>query len=342
MLLDESFESEQANSTSSLSLLATWEKRRDHLAQRASICLDHSLAAHGLRSMRITIATSQGAAGLANRGQFAAGLALTSGRPYEGYFFARSHTNESVRMRVALVDWRHGRTLAATDLLVPSSGQLAFTGAAFSQITFQLPPLSAGAGCSDDGRCNGEFVLLALGLADVSVDFVVLQPGAWSRFAGLPVLSSAVETLRAMGVSTVRFGGSFATGLSRNTEMEWERWRGPPWLRPSVADSCWPHWRAGHWHAEWCSVLSGWGPFEFLALAEAAGWLPVLATTGGSSAHSLANLVEYCLGNASSPLGRQRHLDGHPTPYPLRYIELGNEVGVLPRVRTGCRGRWRC
>ena len=39
----------------------------------------------------------------------------------------------------------------------------------------------------------------------------------------------------------------------------------------------------------------------------------------------MADLVEYCWGNASTPMGKQRIEDGHPAPFRLKYIELGNE-----------------
>ena len=35
--------------------------------------------------------------------------------------------------------------------------------------------------------------------------------------------------------------------------------------------------------------------------------------------------VEYCFGNATTRWGRLRHADGHPAPYRLRFVELGNE-----------------
>ena len=33
----------------------------------------------------------------------------------------------------------------------------------------------------------------------------------------------------------------------------------------------------------------------------------------------------YCWGNASTAWGKLRHDDGHPAPYRLKFIELGNE-----------------
>lgn len=39
----------------------------------------------------------------------------------------------------------------------------------------------------------------------------------------------------------------------------------------------------------------------------------------------MADLVEYCYGNASTTWGSLRIQDGHPAPYKLRFVELGNE-----------------
>jgi hypothetical protein len=84
------------------------------------------------------------------------------------------------------------------------------------------------------------------------------------------------------------------------------------------------------------------GPFEMLDLGEAAGIEPVITTTaqstashpagpGGSPAlpaccapEDMADLIEYCWGNASTTWGQRRIEDGHVAPYKLRYIELGN------------------
>jgi alpha-L-arabinofuranosidase len=39
----------------------------------------------------------------------------------------------------------------------------------------------------------------------------------------------------------------------------------------------------------------------------------------------MADLVEYCWGNTTTTWGKMRVADGHPEPYRLKYIELGNE-----------------
>ena len=40
---------------------------------------------------------------------------------------------------------------------------------------------------------------------------------------------------------------------------------------------------------------------------------------------AVADLVEYALGNTSTAMGSLRATDGHPLPYALKLLELGNE-----------------
>ena len=53
--------------------------------------------------------------------------------------------------------------------------------------------------------------------------------------------------------------------------------------------------------------------------------LGVVVRTNQRTPHSMADLIEYCWGNESTTWGRRRHDDGHPRPYRLKHIELGNE-----------------
>jgi len=157
----------------------------------------------------------------------------------------------------------------------------------------------------------------------VSIDFVFLQPGEWGRFASLPVHRHTVETLQQMGVSAIRFGGSFVSYFGGY--YFWKNWRGVPWARPSVG---------AHWEGD---VLSSWGPFEQIDMCIAAGIEPIISTTSQDqvprhtgpydccTAEEMAELIEYCYGNASTPFGRLRIADGHPEPYRVRFLELGNE-----------------
>eukprot|EP01048_Picozoa_sp_COSAG05_P032331 COSAG05_NODE_12326_length_472_cov_1.107239_1_plen_92_part_01 len=44
--------------------------------------------------------------------------------------------------------------------------------------------------------------------------------------------------------------------------------------------------------------------------------------TDTSSVESFTNLVEYCHGNSSTPMGAKRIADGHPETYNVKYFEV--------------------
>ena len=313
LLSDGSFESEQSNSSSSL--LSPWQH-----GGGGGIRLDAEYRMHGLKSMRITARQGVSPSWIANRGPFGHGLFLEVGRQYELSFHASAHGGVSSLVLVGLVDWHTNRTVSLATLNISAP--------AWRRYTVELPPIAAGTTCDTDGRCGGELRLgsTSRGAADVSIDYVRLEPGAWGRYKGLPVLASGVRALEALGIGGIRFGGSFVSGPN-NTELQWRRWVGPAWRRPSAADACWPRWVPPHWHPAWCVDLHAFGPFELLALADAMGVEAVLTTSAATPPSVLADLVEYALGDAStSALARQRVADfGREPPYPLRYIELGNE-----------------
>ena len=61
----------------------------------------------------------------------------------------------------------------------------------------------------------------------------------------MPVLLSAAENLKTMGIKAIRQGGSYASGsgggATENDKMyyQWEKWTGPAWARPSRSNGVW-------------------------------------------------------------------------------------------------------
>jgi len=166
-------------------------------------------------------------------------------------------------------------------------------------------------------KCAGQFKISLSNPGDVLINYVFLQPGQWGRVPGLPVLLSAADTLKAMGVKAIRQGGSFASGKNTKGDIEyyqWDKWTGPAWTRPSRDN--------GAWRA---CLLSGWGPFEMIDMCNSLDIEPVITTTETSTVQSFADLVEYCYGNSSTAQGAKRIADGHPEQYRVKYFELGNE-----------------
>ena len=188
-------------------------------------------------------------------------------------------------------------------------------------------------------RCTAE-EQFSLGLASagrVDLDYVWLQPGAWGRVGDLPVRKQTAEVLAQMGIRTIRLGGSFASvtawpdggGGTPPSDVsgeyyQWQKWTGPPWLRPSVGAV----WNA--YSGDSYSLIGPFGPFEFLAMAMALGIEPIPTTT-----HLVVDLRPSWARTSSSTAGATRRRRWAPSAPPtatprrtvhtVKFFELGNE-----------------
>ncbi len=248
----------------------------------------------GTQSQRITFKEGDGAVGVENRGLNRQGLTFVAGKPYEGYVWMRA--DEPAEVHIAAESGDGSREYAETTIDV--------RGTDWKRHEFTLTPVGASTGAR-----------LALTLhkpGSVVIGHAFLQPGPWGRYKGLPVRRDVGEGLVGAGVTAMRLGG-----LMANAEgYRWKNMLGPRDRRPPYK---------GFWYPQ---SSNGWGIFDFLDFCEAAGFLPVVDLNMDEAPGDLADFVEYANGSADRPWGRRRAGDGHPAPYRLRYLELGNEEAV--------------
>ncbi len=248
----------------------------------------------GDHCQRITfLPEGSGEAGIENRGLNRQGMGFVGGKPYEGYLWLRSET--PAELAVALESGA-GRSLDRTKLKVE--------GREWRRYDFALTPSA--------DESSGRFVVRLTAPGTVDIGHAFLQPGEWGRFKGLPVRKDVVEGLQAQGVTVLRYGGSMVNVPT----YKWKNMVGPRDRRPQYR---------GHWYAH---SSNGWGIIDFLDLCEAAGFLAIPDFNIDETPGDMADFVEYVHGPADSPWGRKRAEAGHPAPYKLRHIQLGNEERV--------------
>eukprot|EP00040_Diaphanoeca_grandis_P021646 m.115536 g.115536 ORF g.115536 m.115536 type:complete len:730 (-) comp28432_c0_seq1:40-2229(-) len=283
-------------------------------------------ARHGQTALQLAFKSGTGLYGVANRGIGWEGLYLEGGKGYEGYVFAKSlpGATQPAELVVAIQNYLTGDVLTKQVVghIQPGSNWTMYNFSLTPSATTDCATIEPGSdplvtctwkpGTDHDTtanvciKCAGQ---LFVGLAtpgEVLVDYTVLQPQAWGRFKGLPVLKNMVEALQEMGVTLFRAGGTVAE------LMHWKDWRGPVYDRkPLIFNN---------------NQVTGFGPFETIDLCSAAGILPVITTAAAKwGADDLADIVEYAWGNSSTLWGKQRISDGHPKPYNVTWFELGNE-----------------
>lgn len=139
------------------------------------------------------------------------------------------------------------------------------------------------------------------------------------------------QLLADMSPAFMRFpGGCLVEGYysdGNTNRFEWKKTIGPIEERP------------GHWNINWGYRMSdGFGFHEMLQLAEDLGAEPLFVVNIGIGHNwyeeyteidefieEALDAIEYCNGDTTTTWGRIRAANGHPEPFNLRLLEIGNE-----------------
>lgn len=176
---------------------------------------------------------------------------------------------------------------------------------------------------------DGRFVIAAQNPGRFWMSLVSLFPPTYKdRPNGLRV--DIMEKLAAMKPKFVRFpGGNYVEGDTLWERFDWKATVGPLPFRAGHR-SCWNY-----------RSTDGMGLLEFMGWCEDLGAQPVLAVYAGYSlrqqcvepgpllepyVQDALDEIEFLTGDAKATYwGAQRAKCGHPEPYKLTYVEIGNE-----------------
>jgi len=167
----------------------------------------------------------------------------------------------------------------------------------------------------------------ASGKGTLFLDMVSLMPKKTWKGHGLRV--DLAEALDALHPSFMRFpGGNWVEG---DDQAHMYRWK------TTIGDIAG---RAPLWNTWGYNTTQGLGFFEYLQLCEDLGAEPLFCINDGMTLHDSVPLdqmgpwiqdaldaVEYANGPTNSSWGSLRAKAGHPAPFHLRYMEIGNENG---------------
>ncbi len=270
-----------------------WEPFQNSSARGVyDLCADDPF--QGRQSQRLTFVEGQGEIGIANQGLNRWGLCTRAGKSYEGILWARCE--QPVAMAVALESADGGEVYGQKSLsLKPGPWQ---------RLEFEL--------IANKSDKRARFVVKLMRPGSVVLGYAFLQPGPWGRFQGLPVRKDVADALIDQGLTVLRYGGLMANADA----YHWKDMIGPRDLRPPYR---------GFWFRH---SSHGWGIIDFIDFCRAAGFLCIPDFNMEETPQDMADFVEYVNGPINSRWGRRRAQDGHPEPYHLRYIQLGNEEAV--------------
>ncbi len=300
---------------------STWEgeppwdlvRRGDALASRSldrstgpSRALPYSL------KLSVSAASARNEAGLTNPGYW--GYGLQPQTTYAGSLYAQVESADIGPLMIRLVNDRTGA--------VQAQARVELKAGAWARYEYKLTT-----GAIAASKAN-------------HLELTVAHPGTvWLQLVSLmqPTFnnrpngnrSDLMNRMAAMHPQFLRLpGGNYLEGTRLADWYDWKKTIGPLVDRPGHQGP-WFYWST-----------DGLGLLEFLEWCEDLKIEPVLAVYAGyalNGSHvatgkdlepyvqAALDEVEYITGDTSTRWGAERARNGHPAPFPLRYIEVGNE-----------------
>ena len=177
---------------------------------------------------------------------------------------------------------------------------------------------------------RGHFVIELEGKGTLLLDYISLFPETFrNRTNGLR--KDIAETLEAMRPAFVRWpGGCIVEGIDLSNRIKWKETIGDPKTRPGIYDT-WGY-----------KATMGFGYHEFLQFCEDLGAAGMFVCNVGIGCQGRVgdacpeedvdefiadalDAIDYALGDGTTEWSRKRVENGHPEPFPLKYVEIGNE-----------------
>jgi alpha-L-arabinofuranosidase len=262
--------------------------------------------------LEVLKADANNPAGVLNEGYW--GMAVRPNTDFTGSFFSKSDKETPLPVQIALVADQTGKVLAKTSVSV--------TGTAWKEYKFSLRSGTVAA------SSENHLELTLDRPATLWLQLVSLFPPTYrDRVNGNR--ADIMEKLAAMHPSFLRFpGGNYLEGNRIESRFDWKKMIGPLVDRPTHP-STWSY------HS-----TDGMGLLEFLEWCEDLHIQPLLAVYGGYSlsgqvvkpgpdldqyVQGALDEIEYVTGGANTKWGAVRVQNGHPAPFPLHYVEVGNE-----------------
>ena len=270
-------------------------------AQPASLKLD------------VTSADAHSTAGFFNTGYW--GIPVRPSTTYRGSFYAKAADASFGAVTIRLVENQTGAVAATTTASALDT--------AWKSYTFTL---KTGAAVRPSSNYRIEYLLAHPGTAWFT-QFSLFPPTWHDQPNGFR--PDLMDKLAALHPKFLRFpGGNFLEGQHLADHFDWKKTIGPLVDRP------------GHM-APWMYRSSdGMGLLEMLTWCEDLHMEPLLAVFDGYTldqqhvnpgadlepyVQSALDEIEYVTGDASTKWGAERAHNGHPAPFPLHYVEIGNE-----------------
>jgi alpha-L-arabinofuranosidase len=279
---------------------------------RISLERSNPVNAANSQSLRLDVRSlGTGRAGVANGGYW--GVPVRKGVQYNLSFFARRDARSEGVVTVSLEN-ANGQQFA--------SQRIGGLTAKWQRFYAALVPRS------DDPEAR--FVLAAGSPGTIWIDVVSLFPADTWKNRSNGMRKDLAQMLDDLHPSFLRFpGGCVVEGATLENRIQWKRTIGDIAVRP------------GHWDLWGYRTTDGLGFHEYLQLCEDLDVAPLYVINVGMSCQGRGGMVakgrlnyylqealdalEYAMGPVTTKYGAMRQANGHPAPFSIRFVEIGNE-----------------
>ncbi len=273
--------------------------------------------------MRISNTFPRKGAGLISSG-YRGGLAFKSDEAYILMFYARTIDIPEVKLHVEIINGT-GERIKEYPVILNSNQWTKYTVNIKTEIT--------------DAKCKLRLNLDSIGAIDI--DHVSLFPKNTFKGRENGLRNDLAKALEDLKPGVMRFpGGCIVEGNSLATRYNWKNSVGQVENRP-INENRWNYTFQNRFTPDYWQSY-GLGFYEFFLLCEDIGASPLPIISCGmacnfESKEKLAldsltpfiqdalDLIEFANGSTTTKWGKLRNDMGHPTPFNLKYLGIGNE-----------------
>ena len=262
------------------------------------------------------------------------GIPVKAGGKYDFSVFFRNADATAKQVRIALVEPQQGW---GKDAKLLADAVIDVTGKSWQKYEAVLAP--------EVGSNNAVLQILVLTQGDLDIDMVSLMPE--DTYKGHGLRKDLAEALEALNPKFMRFPGGCVVHGGGDGFWDTYRWKttvGPKEQRRGLKNTWGYHQSMGLGYYEYfqfcedvgmqpvpilpCGVScqgtnGGWGMRD-----QAQEWVPM--SEMDEWVDEALDLIEWANGDVNTKWGRIRAEAGHPKPFNLKYLGLGNEERISP------------
>ncbi len=303
--------------------LMGWKENRSAYQKGRVLIINHAAEnANNTRFARVTINTADGNYALANEGF--RGMGVHKEKRYDFSISIRNKTASNLKIKIQLLNYT-GQIIGSTVVENFTTDWKKYTASFITTDTVQ----------------KGKLNLVFEGTGEVDIDNISLFPhDTWKGRPG-GLRNDLVQKIADLKPGFIRFpGGCIVEGRDLTNRYQWKKTMGEPENRKLIMN---------RWNVEFKNKPApdyyqsfGLGFYEYFQLAEDMGAAPLPILSCGMACQfnsgevaamdelqpyidDALDLIEFANGAVTTHWGKLRNELGHPAPFNLKYIGVGNE-----------------